>query len=108
MKQGEFNVCCIGNSSGLLVTSLARRDIYGKTSVQMELDIVGTHPRIPQMIFHNGSLISLLFQIPKILKHPPQPAKTISTSSAPIVIMVIVHGDFTGIMATMSGKKSRQ
>ena len=70
------------------------------------MNLVGTHPRSLQMSFQNGLLRSLFFQIPKNLKQPPRLAATRSTSGAPIAILGIVHGDFTGRMATMSGKIS--
>ena len=83
---------------------MARRDISRKTAGQRELDLVGNHPRGPHMSFHNEPLISLLFQIPNILQHKTCTTTTRSKSGAPIEIMVIVHGDFTGRMATISGK----
>ena len=69
--------------------------------------LVGTHQRSAQMSFHNGWLESLLSQIPKIWQHPPWPATTRSTSGASIAIMIRVHGDFTEMMATRSGKISK-
>ena len=76
------------------------RNIAGKT----DLALVVTNLRIQQMSFHDGFLRILLFQIPKILKHPPQTATTTSTSGTHHAIMVMVHGDFTGRMEMMSGK----
>ena len=35
------------------VTGLATREISRNTEGQRELDMLGTHPRNPQMIFHN-------------------------------------------------------
>ena len=66
--------------------------------------LVGTQQRSPQMIFQNRLLRSLLFQIPKILQQTPCPATKGITSGAPIEILVRVHGDFTGRMATRSEK----
>ena len=67
-----------------LLISVASRSICRKSEGQREFSLVVTHPRIPQTIFHNGSLRILLFQIPKILKQPPWHATTTSTSGAPI------------------------
>ena len=83
---------------------MARRDTSRNIAGQRELAPGVTHPRSTQMSFQNGSLIRLLFQIPKILKHTPLPATSGNTSVAPLTIMVMVHEDFTGKMATMSGK----
>ena len=41
------------------------------------------------------------------MQQPLLPATTTSTSGAHISIMVIIHGDFTGSMATISGKISK-
>ena len=90
-----------------VATSVARREISRNNEGQRELALMVTHPRSPQPILHNGSLRSLLFNIPKILKHPPWSTITRSTSGAPLAIMVMVHGDFTGSMATMSVKISK-
>ena len=78
------------------------------TAGQRELGKVGIHPRITKMRLQNGSLRSLLFQISHILKHPPWPATARSKSGAPLSIMVIVNGDFTGRMAIMNGKISKE
>ena len=88
----------------LLATSVAKGDISRKTADKGELDLLVTQTRSPQMISQNGSLRSLLFHIPKIFQHPPWPATTISRTGAPLEIVAMVYGDFTGMMATMSGK----
>ena len=67
----------------------------------------GNPPKKPQMSFQNGSQRSLLFQKTNILKDPPRPTITRITSGSPIAIMVMVHGDLTGRMDTMSGKISK-
>ena len=66
-----------------------------------------THPRSPQGRFQNEWLRSLLSPIPKIWKQPTWNATTRSTSGAPLAIMVMVHGDFTGRIATRNGKLSK-
>ena len=91
-----------------LVTSVSRRAISRKNARQRELALVGTHPSITQMRFQNGLLRSLLFWIPKILQHTPQPATTTSTRCAPLEIMIMAYGYFTRNMDMTSGKKSRQ
>ena len=59
-NQVDFKIHCSGNVSGSSVRSnvdcqsVARRSIYINTAGQREIDLVGTHPRIPQMSFHNG------------------------------------------------------
>ena len=90
-----------------LVTSLSGRAISRKTSGQMELSLLGTHPGSPQMSFHNVSLIILLFQKPQILQHPPLPAIARGTCGAPLSIMVMLHGGFTWRMSTMIRKISK-
>ena len=86
---------------------MARREIPRNTPGKRELSLVGNHPRIPKMSFHNGSLRRLLFQILRILQHPPCPQKNKITSGAPLAIMVMVHGAFTVRIVTMSGKISK-
>ena len=90
-----------------IFTSVARRAIPRKTTGQRELCLVVTYPRSLQTILQNGWLRSLLFQIPNIFQHPPWHATIRSTSDVPLSIMVIVHGDFTVRMSTMSGETSK-
>ena len=90
-----------------LVTSVARRSIYRNNKGKREIDLVGNHPRSTKTIFQNGSLISLFFQITKTWQHPPWTTTTRITTGVPIKIMKMVHGDFTGRMATMSVKRSK-
>ena len=113
MNQVYFKNCLIVNFSGsgggssvksnVFFTSVGKRSISINNANQREMSLVGNHPRSAQMRFQNGSLISLFFQIPRILQQPPQPATIIIISSLPL-IMVMVHGEFTGRMAMMSGK----
>ena len=49
-----------------LGTSVVKMAISIKIAGQLEMALVVTHPRIPQMSFQNGLLGSLLYQIPKI------------------------------------------
>ena len=86
---------------------MARRYISRYTEGKREMALVGTRPRSPKMSFQNGSLRSLLFQIPKILQQPPLPTTARSKSDAYLSIMVMVHGDFTGMMDTRSGEISK-
>ena len=90
-----------------LVTSVSKRDISRNNAVQRELALVGTHPRSPQMSFHNFSLRSLFFHIPNILQQPPWPSTATSKSGATIEIRVIVNVDFNGMIATRSEKISK-
>ena len=88
----------------LLVTIVVKRAISIKTVCQQEMALSGTHPRNLQMSFQKGLLESLLSQIPKFWQQPPRHATTRSTNGAPLVIMVRVHGEFIGRMATRSEK----
>ena len=90
-----------------LVTSVVKREIYKKYCRSKGNGSGGNPPRSPQMSFHNGLPRSLLFQIPNILQQSTLPATRSSTSGSPLAIMVRVHGDFTGRMATSSGKISK-
>ena len=86
------------------VISVSRMAISRKIAGQREMALVGTHPRSQQISFQDGLLRSLLFQIQIILQQPPWPTTTISKSGTTIAIMVMVHGGFTGRVATMNGE----
>ena len=91
-----------------IVATVSRRSISRNTARQRELAIVETDPISPQISFHNRSLRSMVLQTPKIFQHPPWPATTRSTSIAPLAIMVMMHEDFIGRMAMMSGNISKE
>ena len=62
------------------------------------------HPRILQMIFHDGSLRILLFHIQNICQYPPWPETETSTSGEPLAIMATSYGCLARRMAMISGE----
>ena len=102
-----------GNGGGSGGRSFARSDLIypncgkvvtsRKTAGQREMVLVVNHTRRPQISFYNGSLIILLHRLPNIWQHPPWPTTKRSASGMHLVKMLMVHGDFTGRVATRSG-----
>ena len=91
-----------------LITNMAKRAISRNAEGQSKLVLVRTHQSILHMSFQNWLPRSILFQITKIWQHPPLPATKIITSGAPLAIILMVYGVFTGKISTRSGNKSKE